>query len=70
VTGPLLTVFFSPKNIYLQIRFIHFFKTRFAYVILWQDQYYTFSMFDVCGLYIVKVLLGEINLPDIHLMQK
>jgi len=29
-----------------------------------QDQYYTYTMFDVCGLWLVKHLLGEIELPD------
>jgi len=29
-----------------------------------QDQYYTYTMFDVCGLYAVKVMLGEIPLPS------
>ena len=35
-----------------------------------QDQYYTYTMFDVCGLYAVKLLLGEISLPDAAQMQK
>jgi len=29
-----------------------------------QDQYYTYTMFDVCGLWLAKHLLGEIDLPD------
>ncbi len=29
-----------------------------------QDQYYTYTMFDVCGLFAVKVMLGEIPLPS------
>ena len=29
-----------------------------------QDQYYTYTMFDVCGLWAVKLLLGDIVLPD------
>ena len=28
-----------------------------------QDNYYTFSMFDVLGLWIVKLIEGEITLP-------
>ena len=29
-----------------------------------QDQYYTYTMFDVVGLWLVKHILGEIRLPD------
>jgi len=29
-----------------------------------QDQYYTYTMFDICGLWLAKHLLGEIDLPD------
>ena len=29
-----------------------------------QDQYYTYTMFDVCGLWCVKYILGEIDIPD------
>jgi len=29
-----------------------------------QDQYYTYTMFDVCGLWAVKLILGDISLPD------
>jgi hypothetical protein len=29
-----------------------------------QDQYYTYTMFDVCGLFAVKIMLGEIPLPS------
>ena len=29
-----------------------------------QDQYYTYTMFDVCGLWAVKLILGDIKLPS------
>ena len=35
-----------------------------------QDQYYTYTMFDVCGLYAVKVMLGEIRLPAVEEMER
>ena len=28
-----------------------------------QDQYYTYTMFDLCGLWAVKLILGDIQLP-------
>ena len=35
-----------------------------------QDQYYTYTMFDVVGLWLVKHILGEIRLPDQETMDK
>ena len=29
-----------------------------------QDQYYTYTMFDICGLWTVKLILGDIDLPS------
>ena len=29
-----------------------------------QDQYYTYTMFDLCGLWAVKLILGDIKLPS------
>merc|ERR1711913_50823 len=34
-----------------------------------QDQYYTYTMFDVCALWIVKYIEGELSLPDKATMQ-
>jgi len=35
-----------------------------------QDQYYTYTMFDVCGLWAVKLMQGEIDLPDADTMDR
>ena len=35
-----------------------------------QDQYYTYTMFDVVGLWLTKHLIGEIGLPDHETMDK
>jgi len=35
-----------------------------------QDQYYTYTMFDVVGLWAVKLIEGEISLPDADTMDK
>ena len=35
-----------------------------------QDQYYTYTMFDVVGLWAVKLIEGEIGLPDADTMDK
>jgi len=35
-----------------------------------QDQYYTYTMFDVCALWAVKLIEGEISLPDSDSMDK
>ena len=35
-----------------------------------QDQYYTYTMFDVCGLWAVKLMQGEIHLPDADTMDR
>ena len=35
-----------------------------------QDQYYTYTMFDVVGLWLTKHLMGEITLPDHEAMDK
>jgi len=35
-----------------------------------QDQYYTFTMFDIVGLWLTKHLIGEITLPDHETMDK
>jgi len=35
-----------------------------------QDQYYTYTMFDVCGLWAVKLMEGEIDLPDSDTMER
>jgi len=35
-----------------------------------QDQYYTYTMFDVCGLWAVKLMQGEIDLPNADTMEK
>ena len=37
---------------------------------LLKDQYYTFTMFDVVGLWMTKHLIGEITLPDHETMDK
>ncbi|XP_023330765.1 flavin-containing monooxygenase FMO GS-OX3 isoform X1 [Eurytemora carolleeae] len=35
-----------------------------------QDQYYTYTMFDVCGLWIAKLIQGKVQLPDRDTMEK
>merc|ERR1712059_16976 len=35
-----------------------------------QDQYYTYTMFDVCALWIVKLIEGEISLPNKATMEE
>ena len=35
-----------------------------------QDQYYTYTMFDVCALWAVKYIEGEIGIPDKETMDK
>jgi len=35
-----------------------------------QDQYYTYTMFDVCGMWAVKLMEGEIDLPDKQTMDR
>jgi len=35
-----------------------------------QDQYYTYTMFDIVGLWAVKLIEGEITLPEMETMQK
>ena len=34
-----------------------------------QDQAYTYTMFDICALWIVKYIEGELTLPDKATMQ-
>merc|ERR1719312_1841599 len=35
-----------------------------------QDLYYSFTMFDVCALWAVKLIQGEVSLPDRETMER
>ena len=48
----------------------NWFALLMMYWVVLQDQYYTYTMFDVCGLWAVKLMQGEIDLPDADTMDR
>jgi len=58
-----------PPNLYKGIVWQNGGNNKLLYVGV-QDQYYTYTMFDVCGLWAVKYVQQEISLPDKTTMDK